>query len=1579
MKRAYSVIIMLAMVFPLSVPAFAANGTWNDTGVTSASWLNPDNWSSGTVPGATTGTTNTDIATFNTAIGANSYGTSANPVIIDSGRNIGGINFDTAAGNYFIGSLSLNPLLLSSGGAIQILGTLTATDVYETINAPLVIEGASGTYTFSNNSANGNGVGAGWLNIGGSITGSAAGNTVLTLSGSNTNANTISGIIANGSATSVAITKSGVGTWVLSGANTYTGPTTVDAGTLEAGVVDQAFGIGSSVTVASGGILDLGGFNETIGSLVGSGTVTSSAAGTPILTVGGDNTPTTFSGIIQDGNANSVGLTVAGIGSLTLSGANTYTGATTVSAGTLKAGVVNQAFGVGSAVAVAVGGTLDLEGFNEAIGSLAGGGTVTNSGGQDVTLTVGWDNTSTTYSGIIKDGGTNIVGLTKVGSGTLILSGNNTYTGSTILTGGTLGLDSSSAIGPGTIFFYGGTLQYSASNNIDNSSKFSNASGQSFSIDTNGQNVTFNNALGSNTSDTLTKIGVGTLTLLADNNYSGITTISGGTLQIGNGGIVGSLGTGDVTDNANLTFDFSNNPTISNVISGTGSVTQNGTGTLTLSGTNTYSGATIVNTGTLKAGVVDQAFGVGSAVTIGIGGKLDLGGFNETIGSLTGAGTVTSSSAGTLTLTAGGDNSSTDFSGIIKNGSATSVGLTKEGSGTLTLSGDNTYTGATTINAGTLDLGSSSAIGPGTIYFYGGTLRYSSSNNTDYSGQFSSDINQAFNIDTNGQDVTFANPLTSDGGTLTKIGDGTLTLLADINYSGITTISGGTLQLGNGGITGNLGTGNVTDNANLTLDFSNNHIISNVISGIGSVTQNGTGTVTLSGANTYSGATIVNAGTLEAGVVNQAFGIGSAVTIGVGGRVDLGGFNETIGSLAGAGIVTNNGAFSSTLTTGADNTSTVFSGNIHNGSNAIGLTKEGSGTLTLSGDNTYSGSTILNAGTLSLGSSAIGPGTIYFNGGTLQYSAGNNNDYSSQFSSDNNQVFNIDTNGQNVTFADPLSSAGGVLTKIGNGTLILASANHYTGATLINAGTLQVENANALGTGPVTNNGTLALGTTSLSLGGLYRQNAGSALDLSIYSTSNYGNIITPSALVANGSTVNVHITGYIQNNAQYEIINSGGTGIGSVPLTITSDNALFNFTGSILDGNLFLTANNILVSLANNPNAQTIANVLSNESNPSSDLQSTLSTLVHLSDAQISAALDTMGPIVNRGIIENNSATLNNFIGASLDRVHYVLSREDIINNSLNKVEGSLNHAEPGNSASSGVSSGDESGINGIWAKPYGSYLSQKTHQYIQGFDAWNAGTVVGVDRLIADNFTLGVSGGYAYGWVNSDGDIGNTDITSAQSTIYAGYQDSNHNLFIDAAGSLAWNWYNGQRNISYINRTADSNYEGQQYSAYLESGYRFNTGNNSESAQLFGNNADIVPLVSLQWTHLSLGSYTESNAGPLDLNVNKQNYDILESGLGLSMSTSEEKDWGLFTPEIHAKWLHDYIDDKMVVTSSFTGGGGSFTSNGVTPQKDGIEYGSKLSFDLKNDISLIAECNVEMRSGFIGVYGSGTVHYKF
>src|SRR5271166_2880097 len=230
----------------------------------------------------------------------------------------------------------------------------------------------------------------------------------------------------------------------------------------------------------------------------------------------------------------------------------------------------------------------------------------------------------------------------------------------------------------------------------------------------------------------LTKTGSGALVLIGTNTYSGGTTISAGTLQIGNGGTSGSI-VGNVADNGTLAFDRSDAVTFSGVISGTGSLVQLGSGTLVLTGNNTYTGGTTISAGTLQ---------------IGNGG---------TTGSITG--NVTDN--GTLAF----DRSdAVTFAGAISGTGS----LAQLGSGTLTLTGNNTYTGSTTISAGTLQVGN------------GGT-----------SGSISGPVTDNSTLAFDRSDaVTFSGAI-SGTGSLVQLGSNTLTLTGNSTYTGGTTVSAG--------------------------------------------------------------------------------------------------------------------------------------------------------------------------------------------------------------------------------------------------------------------------------------------------------------------------------------------------------------------------------------------------------------------------------------------------------------------------------------------------------------------------------------------------------------------------------------------------------------------------------------------------------------------------------------------------------------------------------------------------------------------------------------------------------------------
>src|SRR5262245_23395963 len=305
---------------------------------------------------------------------------------------------------------------------------------------------------------------------------------------------------------------------------------------------DNSTGGNAQFITNAGGIVDFsntagpaGDGNISAGSLAGAGNY---YLGSNLLTVGGNNLSTTVSGVISDcgdsgsdcsnAGATGGGLIKIGTGTLTLSGANTYTGPTMVNAGTLQAGAVN-AFSSASAFTVASGATLDLAGFDQTVGSLAGAGNVTLGSAM---LTTNGDGSDTTFSGTISGSGR----LVKVGEGTLTLSGNNSYTGGTLLNEGTLAVGSSRALGTGTLTLADGTTLQAAADGL----ALANAVrllGDT-TVDTQSNTLTLSGPISG--TGGLDKIGSGTLTLTGASTYTGDTNVNEGVLTV-NGSLVSAV------------------------------------------------------------------------------------------------------------------------------------------------------------------------------------------------------------------------------------------------------------------------------------------------------------------------------------------------------------------------------------------------------------------------------------------------------------------------------------------------------------------------------------------------------------------------------------------------------------------------------------------------------------------------------------------------------------------------------------------------------------------------------------------------------------------------------------------------------------------------------------------------------------------------------------------------------------------------------------------------------------------------------------------------------------------------------
>ena len=522
----------------------------------------------------------------------------------------------------------------------------------------------------------------------------------------------------------------------------------------------------------------------------------------------------------------------------------------------------------------------------------------------------------------------------------------------------------------------------------------------------------------------LIKTGTSIATLTGANTFSGGTTISGGTLVVNSFGLVGS-----VTNNATLEFSQESNGTFAGTISGTGQLIKSGTGRVGLTGANVYTGGTTINAGTLTVttsslpgAVVNNATlqfnqdgrGTFKGVISGTGAVLKSG-----LGAagLTGVNTYTGGTtvdAGTLVVTTASLPGNVTNNAILQfnqSSRGTYLGLisgtgavVKTGTGAVGLTGANTYAGGTTVSEGTLLVTTVSL--PGNV-INNATLQF----------------NQAFR-------GTYAGVI-SGTGALVKTGTGDAGLTGANTYTGGTTVSEGVLFVTTSSLPGN-----VVNNATLQFNQFSKGTYAGVISGTGAVLKTGTGAVGLTGANTYTGGTTISEGTL---VVTSTSLPGDVVNNAI---IQ---FNQN-----------GNGTYASAITgTGS-------------------LLKTGTGNLGLTGLNNYSGGTTISDGTLFVTTSSLPAGPVV-NNATLQ--------------------FNQTATG---VFNGTISGSGTVI-KGGRGSMSFTANNTYTGTTELIGGTLFIEgnqgsasgNVNVASGATLGGTGTIG-GNTTVATGGRHR--IGSAL-----------------------------------------------------------------------------------------------------------------------------------------------------------------------------------------------------------------------------------------------------------------------------------------------------------------------------------------------------------------------------------------------------------------------------------------------------------------------------------------------------
>jgi fibronectin-binding autotransporter adhesin len=594
-----------------------------------------------------------------------------------------------------------------------------------------------------------------------------------------------------GGGTGGGVVASGAGLVILGGAqNDYTGSTTVNAGATLQVAIDQNLGVATNpLNLNSGKFQVSSSFTSSI-------LRTMNLTGTDIVNTFANTL--TWPGIIQGAGNLIVQGSTSGVFIPTAS--NLYSGTTQIDpGGTIQISAENN-LGVGTPL-ILNGGTLRTSAslsITRAVSTLSPNSTVDT------------ENFAVTISGAITGAG----GLIKAGTGTLSLTVADAYAGPTTVNGGSLVLTPTGSL-PGT------------------------------------SSVTLN-AAGSNT-----------LNLFGTNQLSGTTAvvINSGTFNMSNG--TGPQTIGDLSGNSGTLVNLGANNLLAGtpltplpyngVIQGTGSFTMQGTGKITLGGANTYSGGTFITAGTLALAGAGSLNPLGSLIMSGVS-TFDISASNngQTIGELISGSASATIILGGKFLTTNSAISST-FAGVIQG----TGGLVKGGAGTLFLTGVNTYSGGTTINAGsTLALSAGGAlnsagavtIAPGATFDISGASGNRAIGDLIGAGV----VNLGANTLTSNtvDNVIYSGVIQGTGG-FTKAAAGTLILLGPNTYSGLTTVTGGTLVVDTTSIPGN-----AVNNATLTFDQNFDATYGFTITGTGNLIKDGFGNLTTTGSITQNAVTL---------------------------------------------------------------------------------------------------------------------------------------------------------------------------------------------------------------------------------------------------------------------------------------------------------------------------------------------------------------------------------------------------------------------------------------------------------------------------------------------------------------------------------------------------------------------------------------------------------------------------------------------------------------------------------------------------------------------------------------------------
>jgi uncharacterized protein with beta-barrel porin domain len=885
----------------------------------------------------------------------------------------------------------------------------------------------------------------------------------------------------------------------------------------------------------------------------------------------------------------------------------------------------------------------------------------------------------------------------------------------------------------------------------------------------------------------------------------------------------------------------------------------------------------------------------------------------------------------------------------------------------------------------------------------GGTLANTATIRGGNGGSSGTPANVGFGgVGVSGSGLTITNSGTIAGG---FAGDGVTRANAITFTGGVNSLT----LLPGSSITGNVAAFSAADT--LTLGGSGNGGALNAAryQGFGFFNKTGTSTWTLiTGASSPATPWVISGGVLTAGNTTNVFGATSLITVNAPGTLDLGGFSQTIGSLTGSGTVTNSGAtFPATLTTGGDNTSTTFSGTIQNGNSTLSLTKEGSGVFTLSGTNTYTGATTVNAGTLAL----TGNGSIGSSSGVNVANTGSIFDISGTTSgaSITNLLGvaggSVILGGKTLTLSNASGTFDGAIGGAGGGLALTAGSetltgtNTYTGPTTINGGTLLVNGSIAPSATFVNAGGTLAgtgtVGNVTVHAGGILAPGpTGAPGSLAVSGNLAFasGAIYLVNVTSANASAANVSGVATLTGGSVRTAF-SAGTQMGTSYTILTSSGLVGTFSG--LSGNvpagfietLSYIGNTVVLNVTTTlggtgtpgnggqggGNQQNVTNTLVSYFNNGGMLPPALVAMFGLTGNDLKIATSLLSGEAATGAQSSAFLLMTGFLGLLTDP--FVEGRGGGGNAIGFATEDATLPPEIASAYAAVFKAPPRQAPPfaqrwNIWGSAFGGANHTDGNAVVGSHDltASAGGFAAGADYRVTPFTTVGFAlAGAGTGWSLAQG-LGTGQSDALMAGIYG--STTSGPAYVAASLAFANHWMSTDR-ISFAADQLTTKFNAQSYGGRLEAGYRF-------ASPL----AAVTPYAAVNAQAFVAPSYNEQDlsGGGLGLAfAGRTASDIRgEGGARFDRLTAIDPTT-LLVLRGKLGYAHDWVSNPSLAAVFQALPGTNFIVNGAAPAHDSglVAAGAELRFS--SGISLAAKFDGEFATHSQTYAGTGTVRYSW